>query len=87
MESGSSSRPARSPNRGPSGAMGRRCPHASTGRLVLLYARMGRIEDAKRHWRIFTETVRTPDSEIQPLFAEAREALASAEKLAGAVKH
>ena len=51
-------------------------------RLVLLYARMGRLEDAKRHWKIFSETVRTPDPEIQPLIAEARAALASAEGLA-----
>ena len=56
-------------------------------RLVLLYARMGRVEDAKRHWRIFTETVRTPDPKIQPLIAEARAALAGAERLAGPAKH
>ena len=56
-------------------------------RLVLLYARMGRVEDAKRHWKIFTETVRTPDPEIQPLIAEAREALAKAEKMAGLTGH
>ncbi|HYM81003.1 MAG TPA: hypothetical protein VEY91_06280, partial [Candidatus Limnocylindria bacterium] len=47
-------------------------------RLVLLYARMGRIEDAKRHWQIFSETVRTPDPELQPLIAEARAALMGA---------
>ncbi len=51
-------------------------------RLVLLYARMGRIEDAKRHWQIFTETCRTPDREIEPLIAEAHAALASAEGMA-----
>ena len=51
-------------------------------RLVLLYARMGRIEDARRHWEILRETVRTPDPEIQPLIAEARAALASAEGMA-----
>jgi len=48
-------------------------------RLVLLYARMGRIEDAKRHWKIFTETVDRPDPELRPLIAEARAALVSAE--------
>ena len=48
-------------------------------RLVLLYAGMGRLEDAKRHWQIFRETLRTPDPEIQPLIAEARAALMSAE--------
>lgn len=51
-------------------------------RLVLLYARTGRLEDAKRHWKIFSETVRTPDPEIQPLITEARSALASAEGMA-----
>jgi len=47
-------------------------------RLVLLYARMGRLEDARRQWEIFSTTVRTPDSELQPLIAEARAALESA---------
>ncbi len=51
-------------------------------RLVLLYARMGRVEDARRHWKIFTETVRTPDPELQPLIAQARDALARAEGMA-----
>jgi tetratricopeptide (TPR) repeat protein len=51
-------------------------------RLVLLYARMGRIEDAKRHWQTFAATYRTPDAEVQPLIAEARAALASAEGMA-----
>jgi tetratricopeptide (TPR) repeat protein len=51
-------------------------------RLVLLYARMGRLEDARRHWLILAETVRTPDPEIRPLIAEARAALMSAEGMA-----
>ena len=51
-------------------------------RLVLLYARMGRLEDARRHWQIFTATVRTPDPELEPLIAEARAALMSAEGMA-----
>ena len=51
-------------------------------RLVLLYARMGRLEDAKRHWKIFAETVRTPDPELRPLIEEARAARASAEGMA-----
>ena len=55
-------------------------------RLVLLYARMGRIEDARRHWQIFTATVRTPDPEIVSLIAEARAALVSAEGMARSVK-
>jgi len=53
-------------------------------RLVLLYAGMGRIEEARRHWQIFAATCRTPDPEIQPLIAEARAALASAEGMAKA---
>jgi len=51
-------------------------------RLVLLYARMGRLEDARRHWQIFSETVRTPDPELRPMIEEARLALASAEGMA-----
>jgi tetratricopeptide (TPR) repeat protein len=51
-------------------------------RLVLLYARMGRLEDARRHWQVFAETVRTPDPELEPLIEEARAALASAEGMA-----
>ncbi len=47
-------------------------------RLVMLYARMGRIEDANRHWQVFTESVRSPDPELQPLIEEARAALANA---------
>ncbi|HET9327885.1 MAG TPA: protein kinase [Candidatus Eisenbacteria bacterium] len=48
-------------------------------RLVLLYARMGRIDDARRHWQLFSETVRTPDPEVESLIAEARDALRNAE--------
>jgi tetratricopeptide (TPR) repeat protein/predicted Ser/Thr protein kinase len=51
-------------------------------RLVLLYAGMGRIQDAQRHWRIFTEMFRTPDPEIRPLIEEARAALRRAEEAA-----
>ena len=51
-------------------------------RLVLLYARMGRIEDARRHWQILNQTVRTPDPELQPLIAEAHAALVSGEGMA-----
>lgn len=51
-------------------------------RLVLLYARMGRIEDARHHWQVFAATYRTPDPELQPLIAEARGALMSAEGMA-----
>ena len=52
-------------------------------RLVLLYARMGRLEDARRHWQILTETVRDPDPAFRPMIEEARLALAAAEGMAG----
>jgi tetratricopeptide (TPR) repeat protein len=48
-------------------------------RLVLLYARMGRLEEARRHWEIFSATFARPDPEMRPLIEEARAALASAE--------
>jgi len=49
-------------------------------RLVMLYARMGRPVDARRHWRVFSETFTNPDSELVHLVDEARAALASAER-------
>jgi hypothetical protein len=49
-------------------------------RLVVLYARMGRPADARRHWRVFSETFTTPDPEMVHLVDEARAALASAER-------
>jgi tetratricopeptide (TPR) repeat protein len=51
-------------------------------RLVLLYARMGRLEEARRHWEIFSATFTRPDPEMKPLFEEARAALANAEGMA-----
>ena len=51
-------------------------------RLVLLYARMGRLEEARRHWEIFSSTFTRPDSEMLPLIEEARAALANAEAMA-----
>lgn len=51
-------------------------------RLALLYSRMGRVEDAERHWSMFRETMRTPDPEIVPLIEEARSAVESARALA-----
>jgi tetratricopeptide (TPR) repeat protein len=50
-------------------------------RLVLLYARMGRMEDARRHWKSFSEAFTRPDPEMKPLVEEARAALASAEAM------
>jgi hypothetical protein len=49
-------------------------------RLVMLYARMGRLNDARRHWRVFSETFTNPDPEMRHLVDEARAALASAER-------
>jgi hypothetical protein len=46
----------------------------------MLYARMGRPVDARRHWRVFSETFTNPDSELVHLVDEARAALASAER-------
>ena len=51
-------------------------------RLVLLYARMGRLEEARRHWVAFSATLTRPDPEMAPLVEEARAALASAEGMA-----
>jgi hypothetical protein len=48
-------------------------------RLVLLYARMGRLDDARRHWKIFSETFTQPDPEVAHLIDEARSALEAAE--------
>jgi tetratricopeptide (TPR) repeat protein len=51
-------------------------------RLVLLYARMLRPEEARRHWEIFSATFTRPDPEMAPLVEETRAALASAERTA-----
>ncbi len=48
-------------------------------RLVVLYARMGRVADARRHWQVFSTTFTQPDPEMQHFVDEARAALASAE--------
>jgi hypothetical protein len=55
-------------------------------RLVLLYARMGRLEEARRHWEIFSETFTRPDPEMVPLVEEARAALRSAEGVAKSLR-
>ena len=52
-------------------------------RLILLYSRMGRVEDARRHWKAFSETFTNPDPELRPMIDEARQALARAEAGAG----
>lgn len=43
-------------------------------RLALWYSALGRRDQARKHWRTFLETVRTPDPELTPMQAEAREA-------------
>jgi len=52
-------------------------------RAILLYARLGRLEDARRHGEIFRTTVNNPDPEYTHLIDEAREALEDAERQAG----
>jgi len=49
-------------------------------RLVVLYASMGRLDDARRHWKVFSETFTNPDPEVKHLLDEAREALQRAER-------
>lgn len=51
-------------------------------RLVLLYARMGRLDDARRHWKAFAKAFDDPDPELRPLVDEARNALATTEAMA-----
>ena len=51
-------------------------------RLVLLYARMGQLEPARRHWEAFSKAFDDPDPELRPLLDEARVALAAAEGMA-----
>jgi serine/threonine-protein kinase len=48
-------------------------------RLVLLYARMGHVADARKHWDVFARTFTHPDPDLIPQVEEARTALASAE--------
>ena len=48
-------------------------------RLVLLYSRLGRRDDALRHWEIFQQTFTNSDPELHPMIEEARQALAAAQ--------
>jgi serine/threonine-protein kinase len=43
-------------------------------RLALWYAMLGKPEQARAHWRVVLETVRTPDADLTPLVEEARRA-------------
>jgi hypothetical protein len=49
-------------------------------RLVVLYSRLGRLADARRHWQVFAGSFTAPDPEMQHLVDEARAAVASAER-------
>ena len=55
-------------------------------RLVHLYTRMGRQEEARRHWEIFSTTFTRPDPEMVPRVEEARAAQASAGGMAKAAR-
>lgn len=44
-------------------------------RLVVLYARIGRLDDAARHWEAFRGAFTNPDPEFRHLIDEARQAL------------
>ena len=48
-------------------------------RLVVLYAQLGRIEDARHHWKAFDAVFILPDPELRPLVGEARAALGTGE--------
>ena len=69
----------------PLGGSSRNIPYARMAssfghrRLALHYARVGRLQDAKRHWGIFEQTFTNPDPELRPMIEEARHALAKAE--------
>ena len=53
-------------------------------RLALLYARMGRLEEARRHLELFAAAFTRPDPGMAPLIAEVRAAIAGAEGMAKA---
>jgi hypothetical protein len=52
-------------------------------RLVLLYSRLGRLDDARRHWQEFSNTFTDPDREMRHLVDEARRAVGEAERRGG----
>ena len=56
-------------------------------KLVHLYARMGRLEEARRHWELFATAFTQADPEMQPLIEDTRAALASAESVARSARH
>jgi serine/threonine-protein kinase len=55
-------------------------------RLVLVYSRIGRLEEARRHWEILSTTFTRPDPELKPLFEESRAAFVNTEATAASVR-
>ena len=51
--------------------------------LIVLLTRLGRVQEARRHWEIFRTTFTNPDPEYAHLVDEARAALEGAERDAG----
>jgi tetratricopeptide (TPR) repeat protein len=49
-------------------------------RLVLLYAQLGRVEEARKHYDAFRGAFIEPDPELAPMLEEARLAVARLEK-------
>jgi hypothetical protein len=49
-------------------------------RRVILDAEIGRLDDARRHWKRFSATFTDPDPEVAHLVDEARAALEAAER-------
>jgi tetratricopeptide (TPR) repeat protein len=44
-------------------------------RLVIIYAKLGKAEEARQHWSILERTFTQPDSELVPLVEQARKAI------------
>ena len=51
-------------------------------RLVLLYARLGRVADAERHLAAVEQTWDRPDPDVRRMLAEARAAVRAARGMA-----
>ena len=47
-------------------------------KLVVLYSRLGDMENARKHWDILEETVTSPDPKMAALLDEARRAMSAA---------
>jgi hypothetical protein len=55
-------------------------------RLVMLEARLGRLDEARKHLDALAAMVTRPDAEFRPLLAQAGQALATAEATARRVQ-